>query len=197
MFEKWHRSVDDEPADLELIPVMNLFMVLIPFLLLGAAFIHIGVIPTSTPTKKKAAESPEEKEEEEPKSVMANLVITPDELKISFSGSGIPKEKLDEMGDSWTINSDDLPLEQLQERLLAAKKAYPESNTVTVLPHDDLEYQRLVTILDKTREHQTGETKEGDPKYEPIFPVTVFSKFIPAKEGDKKGEASGDEQGGE
>jgi biopolymer transport protein ExbD len=195
VFEKWHRTVDDEPADLELIPVMNLFMVLIPFLLLGAAFIHIGVIPTSTPTKKKAADSKEESDED-PKSVMANLVVTPDEMKLSFSGSGIPQERLDELGESWSIGADDLPLDQLQKKLLAAKKAYPESNTVTVLPHDDLEYQRLVTILDKTREHQSGETEEGDPKYEPIFPVTVFSKFIPAKEGDKEGEGSGDEQGG-
>ena len=49
MFEEW-RQAKEEDHDLNLIPVMNLFMVLIPFLLMGAAFFHMAVIPTSTPS---------------------------------------------------------------------------------------------------------------------------------------------------
>ena len=49
MFDRYRRTVE-ETQDLDLLPVMNLFMVLIPFLLMGAAFFHIGVIPASLPS---------------------------------------------------------------------------------------------------------------------------------------------------
>lgn len=193
MFDKFKRA-SEEPADLNIIPVMNLFMVLIPFLLLGAAFVHIGVIPTSTPTKKESSEKEKKEEEDEPKSVTANLVLTPSEMRVSFSGSNIPREDLEALGDAWTIEDDDYPVDQLQETLRGAKETYPESNTVTVLPHDDFRYENLVYILDHTREEQVGKKPDGSPKYEPLFPVTVFSKFIPKEQGE--GASSEGEGGG-
>ena len=196
MFDKWKRAAD-EPADLDLIPVMNLFMVLIPFLLLGAAFVHMGVIPTSTPTRKKKAEAKKKKKDEEPKSVMAQLVLTPEEMRLTFSAAGVPDETLDGLAGSWKISEDDYPLEELRDKLRAAKEKYPESNTVTVVPHEEFQYQQLVSILDATREEKVGTKKNGDPKYEPLFPVTVFSKFpAPAGgKGQKKG--GGGDEGGE
>lgn len=192
MFDKFKRA-SEEPADLNIIPVMNLFMVLIPFLLLGAAFVHIGVIPTSTPTEQETSEKKEEEEDEEPKSVMANLVLAPDEMRLSFSGSNISEEKLDELGRRWELEGEGFPLEEMQRALRTAKEEYPESNTVTVLPHEKFRYEELVQILDHTRERQVGEKSDGSPKFEPLFPVTVFSKFIPPEEG---GEAKGGGGGG-
>ena len=50
-----YRRKRAEPADINLTPVMNLFVVLIPFLLLSAAFFHVSVIPTSLPTQQQAS----------------------------------------------------------------------------------------------------------------------------------------------
>ena len=195
MFDKWKRAADEE-ADLDLIPVMNLFMVLIPFLLLGAAFLHMGVIPTSTPTrKKKAVKKKKKKKDEKIKSVMAQLVVTPDELRLSFSATGLDDDKLKHLSANWPISKGDYPLEELQQKLKKAKQEYVESNTVTVVPHKNFEYQELVKILDVTREMKVGTKKNGDPKFKPLFPVTVFSKFPPpADQKDKEGgEGGGDE----
>jgi biopolymer transport protein ExbD len=196
VFDEWKRKTSEEPASLDLIPVMNLFMVLIPFLLLGAAFVHMSVIPTSTPIKKSGASN--EKPPEDPTSVMAQLVLKPEEMELTFSGAGVPQETLDSMAASWSITDGEFPLDELQQKLRVAKGDYPDSNTVTVVPHKEFAYQDLVEILDATRERQVGETEEGDPKFEPLFPVTVFSKFPPpasSEDGDGDGEAA--DQGGE
>lgn len=193
MFDKFQRA-SEEPADLNIIPVMNLFMVLIPFLLLGAAFVHIGVIPTSTPTEKESSkEKKQEDDEDEPKSVMANLVLKPDEMRLSFSGSNIPENKLENLARSWSLEGDGFPLSKLQQALKTAKDEYPESNTVTVLPHENFRYSQLVEILDHTRERKAGKTADGEPNYEPLFPVTVFSKFIPPEQGSASGDGGGSE----
>lgn len=189
MFENW-RDAQDEEADLDLIPVMNLFMVLIPFLLMGAAFLHMSVIPTSTPTRKDSP-SKKKKKDDDPKSVMAQLALSPDEMNLTFSGSGIPAEKLDKLGASWSISEGDYPIEELRETLRTAKEQYPESNTVTVVPHKDFEYQELVEILDATREQKVGTDEEGEPTYEPLFPVTVFSKFPPPVDPNKDNGSEG------
>lgn len=192
MFEKWKRAAE-EPVDLNLIPVMNLFMVLIPFLLLGAAFVHIGVIPTSTPTQKESS-SEKADSDDEPDSVMANLVVTPDAIELTFSGSNIPESKLDDLAERWPISEGEYPLEELQTALRRAKEQYPESNTVTVLPHDDFQYQDLVDILDHAREQKVGERANGKDEFEPLFPVTVFSKFIPP-DGESGAETRGENGG--
>jgi len=186
VFEKFQRASDD-PADLNIIPVMNLFMVLIPFLLLGAAFVHIGVIPTSTPTQKETSEKKQQEDDENPDSVMANLVLKPGEMRVSFSGSNIPDDKLDSLGRSWELEEDGFPLSELQAALRRAKEEYPESNTVTVLPHEKFQYDQLVEILDHTRERRAGTNEDGSPTFKPLFPVTVFSKFIPPEEEESEG----------
>jgi len=43
------RSRSEEEPDINMIPIMNMFMVLIPFLLMSASFFHIKAINTSVP----------------------------------------------------------------------------------------------------------------------------------------------------
>lgn len=174
MFEEW-REASQEAQELNVIPVMNLFMVLIPFLLMGAAFLHVSVIPTSTPSHEPGAPAPEDP----PTRVTANLQVERDSIALTFSGAGVADDVAAELGAQWPVNDDgSYPVEKVQQHLREVKKEYPKSNTVVVLPYDGLNYQRLVRILDKTREYKSGKTQAGDTKYEELFPVTVFSKII-------------------
>ena len=43
------RRAQEEDPDIDILPVMNMFMVLIPFLLMSASFFHIQAINTSVP----------------------------------------------------------------------------------------------------------------------------------------------------
>lgn len=196
MFDRYRRTVD-EAADLNIIPVMNLFMVLIPFLLLGAAFYHIGVIPTSIPSHDpQEADVPKT-----PTTVLASLVVDEAELRLSFDSTSLSMEELQDLAVTLPKKKDgSYDTRALQARLVEVKAKYPKSNTITILPHDRLKYQDLVGVLDVTRERQTKEVDDkGDPKFEDLFPVTIFSKFVkPAPEPEEPAqpvEGEGSEEG--
>ena len=162
-----------EPDDLNVIPVMNLFMVLIPFLLLGAAFYQIGVIPTSTPTHDPTASDIPET----PTTVAANLLIEPDRLVVTFASTSLTPEELEEIAGRFPNRDGRHDVDALRRHLRQIKSRYPESTTMTVLPHDRLDCQSLVTILDSAREYPIDPDDPFSP-HEELFPVTVFSKLI-------------------
>lgn len=173
-FDRWRRATEDA-VEINVIPVMNLFMVLIPFLLLGATFFHIGVIPTSTPTL-----SPSDSDvPKTPTTVAVNLEITEDLLRITASSVSLDPEELEALSAEWPKKNGEYQVDALQRALVEIKQKYPESNTLTVLPFEDLNYQVLVSVLDVTRNRQVGLDAKGEPKIEDIFPVTIFSRFVP------------------
>ena len=92
MFDRW-RQAKNEVDDLNLIPIMNLMMTLIPFLLMGAAFYHIGVIPSSLPTHVPQGNPHPDKT----KTVTLNLQVLPDKLELSATGNNIPDSELSDM----------------------------------------------------------------------------------------------------
>ena len=69
MFERM-RQMEKLDADPNLIPVMNLFVAMIPFLLLAVAFFQLGVIPTTLPTHTESSDV-----EANTKAVTVSLVV--------------------------------------------------------------------------------------------------------------------------
>jgi len=191
VFDRYSR-VQEETTELNVIPVMNLFMVLIPFLLLGAAFFHISVIPTSTPTH-----DPHESDvPKTPKTVAVNLVLAHDKADLTASSVSLTPDELHDLAAKWDAPGGKYPLDEIQKQLVSIKEQYPKSNTITILAHDDLGYQELVDVLDHTRERRVGTLANDEPKYEELFPVTIFSKLLvkEEKEGMTFGDDSGDDQ---
>ena len=185
MFDRWHRAVE-ESQELDLLPVMNLFMVLIPFLLMGAAFFHVGVIPTSLPTHTpQTSDVPAT-----PVTVSVNLAIGPNAIDLTASSTSLDEDALGELAGSWRRSGEHYQLEGLVKRLKAIKQKYPKSNTLIALPHERLGYDELVRILDATRDYPTGKKdKGGEDVRADLFPVVVFSRFIPVTERETVAEA--------
>lgn len=176
MFDRFHRSVQETP-ELDLIPVMNLFMVLIPFLLMGAAFFHISVVPASLPTHTpNASDVPKT-----PTTVTVNLVLGKSSLDLTASSTSLDEASLATLARSWKKSSKNYPLDEMQAHLKTIKATYPESNTLIAMPHDDAEYQLLVDILDAAREVKTGTDAAGEAVFAELFPVVVFSRFLDAQ----------------
>ena len=185
-----------EPEELNLIPIMNLFVVLIPFLLAGAAFLRIGVIPTSLP-----AHNPSESDvPKTPTTVACNLVVKPQELKLTVASVSLSPEELAALGSQWPNKNGAHDIEGLQTWLVQLKTRYPGSNTITVVPEDDIKYQDLVRVLDATRERPANRVNErGEEVFEELFPVTIFSRIVRGEDavdpGDlEDGEESVDDQ---
>ena len=162
-----------EEIEVNLIPVMNLFVTLIPFLLLAAAFYHVGVIPTSLPSQT------DQKSDiaADVKSVTVDLLIAEDRIDVSASNAVLDEETLAALAVTIPKKKDGYDLDLLTEALLAIKGQYVESDTVVVLPEDKVRYQDVVRVLDVTRE-QTINKDQADEKRVPLFPVVVLSRKV-------------------
>jgi len=56
LIRKRNKKIEQE-AELSLIPVMNLFVCLIPFLLISAAFVRMGAIKVDVPSESKGSQA--------------------------------------------------------------------------------------------------------------------------------------------
>jgi biopolymer transport protein ExbD len=174
-FDRW-REARNEPKELDLVPIMNLMVVLIPFLMLGAAFYHVAVIPASLPAKVDVVSAPPA----DTIKVTAQLELDANgHIHLSASAATLDPETLARFAAELPPTPAGADLPQLVRRLQALKAQYPKSDTLLVLPEGDLSYQQLVAALDAAREIP-GAT-EDDPAT-PLFPVAVFSKKIIAPE---------------
>ena len=171
MFSRFQRARKE--VDVDLTPVMNLFVTLIPFMLLGAAFYHVGVIPTSFPsqTDKKSDVATQTK------AVTVDLLIAMDTIDISASNPKISDKKLAELNLTITRRKGGFDLNLLGRALYEIKKRYNKSDTVIVLPQDDVPYEDIVRILDATRELVTDKNTASE-KRTPLFPVVVLSRKV-------------------
>lgn len=170
MFDRVHQK--KEVPEINLIPVMNLFVTLIPFLLLGAAFYHVGVIPASLPTAGGGGEAPEEVEVK----VTVNLQLGNDEIQLTTESPQLDPEKLAEMSARIAWGGDPEKLDALSAALNRIKVQYQKSDTVVLLPEANVEYQAVVQVLDASRELSV--TEGSVTRKEPLFPVVVLSQML-------------------
>jgi biopolymer transport protein ExbD len=128
--------------DVEITPVMNLFLVLVPFLLLTAVFVRIAILELSLPSlnKENTAVSTDP-----PKAVVLNLLAIRSEgfeLKSpGFEFGLIPKVN----------NEFDWP--KLVSSLRQIREKYPDSHDVVVAPADNVKYEIVVKVMDRCREN--------------------------------------------
>ena len=177
MFDKYRTRVEDTP-ELNLIPVMNLMVVLIPLLLVGAAFFHIAVIPTTTAKEGGRSGEPSMK-------VTLKLQVLPDTLVLT-DHTGDKTVDVNTLSATFQAVDGSYDLEGLQNKLKALKAVHKSSDTVVITPYDALPYQSLVSIVDAVRE-ELIEQPEGDPLRVALFPLTVFARDLGTDEVDGEG----------
>jgi biopolymer transport protein ExbD len=130
-----------ELFDLDVTPVMNLFMVLIPFLVSMAVFTHISVIDFSLPPSQAAdGESTGESKE-----LDISIVITAEGYRIVGTG-----KKLDLVPKVYG----QYQYEQLRVLLKAVKFQYPSQKSVVLVMEADVLYDDIVKFMDICRESQ-------------------------------------------
>lgn len=131
---------DVEAFDLDVTPVMNLFMVLIPFLVSMAVFTHLAVIDFSLPPSKSAGESTEQTKE-----LDISIVITSNGFQIVGTGKKLDMIEKVQGKYQW---------EQLRVFLKAIKFQYPSQKSVVLVLDPDVLYDDIVKFMDICRESQ-------------------------------------------
>ena len=130
-----------EETELNLTAVMNVFLILIPFMLLTAVFVKISVLELALPNLDKKSAVVKEKPAE---AIVINfLYLRKDDFELKspdLKFSKITKEKNEY---NWAI---------LNEQLAKVKTKYPDSEDIIISPDDEIKYNTIINVMDKCRE---------------------------------------------
>ena len=137
MIRKRQRSLGEYvEGDLEILPLMNLFVVLIPMLLISAVFVHLSVIPMNLPSDE-AAQAAAERER-------LGLSVEIQEEVWVVKGRRLEARRIDRLGEQ----ADD----DLRAVLTAVKADHPSEEEVVIVSDPATRYDDIVEVMDASRE---------------------------------------------
>ena len=183
-----HSRRDTEAQELNLVPIMNLVTILIPFLLMAAEFVQLAVIDSTLP-----AIGPPQPQEEEPEKPPLNLSLAVTGMGITVlgadavlnpEGAGAPAAPVEgeaaERPPTVPCKSggpcagiDDYDWEELTRILGLIKDEYPDDENVILVPDSRVRYEILVKAMDSSREDKKNSGPDGRART--LFPFVVIA----------------------
>jgi len=162
-----HRG-EEKVGDLNLTPIMNLIIILIPALLISAAFVQIAVINVSAPQIGSGVA--EEKPDSEEKKLNLTVAVTDKGFTVAGTGAVLGGgEGAEEAGPTVPIKGDGTyDYEALTAKLLEIKDAFPDEEKMVLNAEPDIKYTVVIGTMDASRE------KDGKM----LFPDVVLSAGI-------------------
>ncbi|MCI0511622.1 biopolymer transporter ExbD [candidate division KSB1 bacterium] len=131
-------------ADLDMTAVMNIFLILIPFLLLTAVFVRISILDISLPTGGGgggAAPPPG-------RAILVIIAVTADNrMQIKTTTTEIQFETI------YSLNGNEYNYAQLVEQLNRLKTTFPWLEELVLQPEENVKYEVIIKIMDRCREH--------------------------------------------
>ena len=132
-----------KPAELLLVPMIDIFTVLVAFLLMTAVFSRIAIMQIDLPSA--AAPKPEE-----PK-FRLEIIVRQDGFELSDGKREIGT--IPKASGAYDLNA-------LTERVLAVKREHPTSEDASVLSEPKVAYDELVQVMDAIRSTELPATDE-------------------------------------
>lgn len=168
------RELEDE--GLNLIPIMNLVTILIPFLLLSVQFVTLSIIDTTLPAISDVP-AEDDKDPDEDK-LSLSVLITTDGFTINGADKVLDKDD-EENGpkvpclEPGCPTSDSYDYATLTKRLAQIKDRYEDEENVILVPHPKVAYETLILTMDGCRDDQ--EDKDDESKARLLFPAVVIA----------------------
>lgn len=122
-------------ADLELLPLMNIFIVLIPMLLLSAVFVEVRAIEMAAPRVSEAADAAVRP--------TLDLAIGVSDAGWVVRGDGIAEVRVARPADGSLV--------PLVEALRQITAQHPDEKAVRIVSQPGTRYEELVSLLDAAR----------------------------------------------
>jgi len=165
-------SLHTEDENVNLVPIMNLFVVLIPFLLMSAAFFHISVINASVPALQK------EKTDLAKSDVAVTMMVRmmPDSFTITASSDVLSRSELNKLRAEIPRKGEGKGLTEFGDHLLACKQRYPKSDTLLLVPDASIQYQDVIHVMDSGRWVEMNQ--EGAKVRYDLFPNVVIAGML-------------------
>lgn len=153
-----HRHTGQE-AELNVTAFLNLMVVLVPFLLISAVFSQVAILELNMPQPSKQAKKDKPNEKKERVEVILR------EGRIQVSNGEVVKLTIEADAESGEFD-----LAQLTDYLRLAKQRQPEKLDSSILLEPEIEYERLVTIMDALKVDVTT-ADDGQTQQQELFPV--------------------------
>lgn len=161
LFRTDKRKVHDI-GNLNLIPMMNMIVSIIPLLLISVTFIRFVALETSLPLYSDDVVSVDERNKGE---LGLSVAITEYGFVINANNGDIDKDGGRNIIAKVSGNYD---YESLSQRLLEIKKEHQEQWSVVILPSEGTNFGEIVSTMDATREYKDSLVKEV------LFPNVVI-----------------------
>ena len=157
------RRNSDEDTELNMIPIMNIFLVIIPFLLTSVSFFHIKAISTSVPVM---ANSTDVSGKAEKIKLMVIVEMLQGEMRLSATAEELELQELAQFEQLIKLQTAGIyPLMELNEYLQSIKSTYPASDTLILIPDETVIYESIIQAMDAARNFNDN----------PLFPNVVLS----------------------
>ncbi|CAN5398226.1 hypothetical protein BH10BDE1_BH10BDE1_19790 [soil metagenome] len=141
--------VDDSTFELNLAPMLDIIVSIIPMLLLSVVFVDITVIDTPIPQAvEKAVAAANEKNKD---LVQVRMGVAADKsVNITIVDHGATKEYAvaSMKAEDGTVKAD---LEGLHGKVMAIKKEYPDVFRMELNPSDSVPLSEIVSVMDAVR----------------------------------------------
>jgi biopolymer transport protein ExbD len=138
------------PTELELMPLLNVFIAIIPLLLLSAAFIQVSVIQATLPGDASAAAAPNE-------DMALDLAVYIRHDVYVVTGRGIETQSVARNADSH-----DAVRTELTEMLRAIASAHPDTRELRIVSEPKTKYEEIIEVMDIARGAGLPETSLTD-----------------------------------
>jgi biopolymer transport protein ExbD len=176
------RASQPTSVDLDIRPVMNLMVVLIPLLLAGAEFVKLAIIEVNLPPRaagggggKSEDDKPEEKKE---KKLQLSLALTEEGIFIASPAGVLGSDGEETVGPTVPLTADgkqDYIL--LKQKLVDIKKTitgkgFVDGNAVTLTAGREIALQTIIDVMDVVLNYKDGEETKA------LFPKVQFGKVM-------------------
>ncbi len=152
-FRKRKKHMDEVQQELELMPMLNVFISIIPLLLLSAAFVEVAVIPASVTADSGAAAAVAKDE------APFDVAVDVGAKSYVVRANGIETARVPRGGDANTVRA------SLVEALRKAAAGHPAHREVRILAPATTRYEEIVGVMDASRAAGLPNAAlDGDPQ---------------------------------
>jgi len=177
MKRRWRKKNSSGPAELDITAFMNLMVILVPFLLISAVFSRITILELDLPAPGSVNQ---QNNKDEPEKVQLEVILRKNVIEIGDRKRGLLKLV--------EVTPDGSHLQQVSDMLQQIKARLPDKQDITLLLETDIEYQRLVEMMDTLRVAQVEQDDEMITAE--LFPVISIgdapASRLPASKKDSK-----------
>jgi biopolymer transport protein ExbD len=174
------RSGITAEIELDIKPVMNLMVVLIPLLLAGVEMVKLSIVEIDLPPASAGAGKGDQQnpEKEKEKKLGLKIAITTDGISLATAGAVLSADE-GEGGPTVPAQAGgEQDLDMLKEKLIELKKAiadkgFKDKNTAIITAGKEIEYQVIINVLDVIQSY-----KDDAGDIQPLFPQVNFGQVV-------------------